>query len=161
MSLSAEQQRRIADLVALSPTKNSELQDRWGLDSGSAVHQYLETELKDYYYRDENSLIRATPAATAVLDDAGVSTESTTVAVDPLAADILSVLPSPNERSQSVVAVLHAVQSATDRDPSVESVRTRLTRLHDRGLIEVISRLVPTYRLKADLNTIELELTDQ
>ncbi len=161
MSLSAEQQRRIADLVELSPTKNSELQDRWGLESGSAVHQYLETELKDYYYRDENSLIRATPAATDVLDDAGVSTESTTVSVDPLAADILSVLPGPDERSQSVVAVLHAVQSATDRDPTVDSIRTRLQRLTDRGLSEAISRLVPTYRLTTDPDAIELEITDQ
>jgi hypothetical protein len=63
MTLSEEARDRLADVVELQPTKNSELQDRWELDSGSDVHQYLESELSDYYYRDDNSLIRASSAS--------------------------------------------------------------------------------------------------
>jgi len=32
------------------------------LDSGSEVHQYLESQLKEYYYRDSDGYIRATDA---------------------------------------------------------------------------------------------------
>jgi hypothetical protein len=56
-------QERIVDLVRLQPTKNAELQDQWGLDTGSDVHQYLESQFKDYYYRDDDGYIRATDAA--------------------------------------------------------------------------------------------------
>jgi len=68
MALSDEARERLADIVELQPTKNSELQDRWGMDSGSDVHQYLENELKEYYYRNEDSLICATPEAVEVMD---------------------------------------------------------------------------------------------
>ena len=66
--LSEANRNHIADLVRLQPTKNSELQDEWGLPSGSKVHQYLQSELSDYYFRDEDSLIRASPAAKTVTE---------------------------------------------------------------------------------------------
>lgn len=60
--LADREQERIVDLVRLQPTKNAELQGQWGLDSGSEVHQYLESQLKEYYYRDSDGYIRATDA---------------------------------------------------------------------------------------------------
>ena len=85
MTLSEQARSRLADLVALQPTKNAELQERWGMESGSEVHQYLESELKEYYYRDDDSLIRATPTAEAELgvesgDDGGASRRPAPVA---------------------------------------------------------------------------------
>jgi len=62
-TLSEREQERVVDLVRLQPTKNAELQDQWRLASGSDVHQYLESELKGYYYRDGDGYIRATDTA--------------------------------------------------------------------------------------------------
>lgn len=62
-TLSGREKERVVDLVRLQPTKNAELQDQWGLASGSDVHQYLESQLKEYYYRDDDGYIRATDAA--------------------------------------------------------------------------------------------------
>jgi len=62
-TLPEREQERVVDLVRLQPTKNDELQDLWGLASGSEVHQYLESELKDYYFRDGDGYIRATDEA--------------------------------------------------------------------------------------------------
>ena len=61
--LAEREQERIVDLVHLQPTKNAELQERWGLESGSDVHQYLESKLKEYYYRGNNGYIQATDTA--------------------------------------------------------------------------------------------------
>lgn len=62
-TLAEREQERVVDLVRLQPTKNAELQDQWGLASGSEVHQYLESQLKEYYYRDGDGYIGATDAA--------------------------------------------------------------------------------------------------
>jgi len=35
MTLSEEARSRLADIVSMQPTKNGDLQDRWGLDGGS------------------------------------------------------------------------------------------------------------------------------
>lgn len=63
VTLPKREQERVVDLVRLQPTKNAELQDQWGLASGSNVHQYLESQLKRYYYRDDDGYIRATDEA--------------------------------------------------------------------------------------------------
>ncbi len=68
-SLSEENLARLADVVELQPTKNKELQERWEFDSGSEVHRYLESDLKQYYYRDESSLIHATDEAERLMDE--------------------------------------------------------------------------------------------
>jgi hypothetical protein len=60
MGLSEDALDRLADVVELQPTKNAELQQRWGMESGGEVHRFLEDELREYYYRDEDSRIRAT-----------------------------------------------------------------------------------------------------
>lgn len=57
------EQKRLVDLVRLQPTKNAELKEQWGLDSGSDVHQYLESELEKFYYRDDDGYIQATDVA--------------------------------------------------------------------------------------------------
>jgi superfamily II DNA or RNA helicase/very-short-patch-repair endonuclease len=69
--LTATQRERIADIVQLQPTKNAALQDRWGLSSGRAVHEYLRSDLADYYFRDADSLIWASDEAEALVNDDG------------------------------------------------------------------------------------------
>nr|WP_281361551.1 DUF5797 family protein [Natronomonas gomsonensis] len=67
-TLTATKRDRIEDLVRLQPTKNATLQDRWELASGSDVHEYLQTELADYHFRDGDSLIWASDDAEALVN---------------------------------------------------------------------------------------------
>src|SRR6056297_1916617 len=115
MTLSDEARERLEDIVALQPTKNAELQDRWGLDSGSEVHQYLESELKEYYYRNENSLICATEEGNALVDGED-SDRVQTMTISPLQGTIVEVLAGPDEEPGSVVATLQSVRAAGE-DP--------------------------------------------
>lgn len=159
MTLPEEPRERLADIVELQPTKNGELQERWGLDSGSEVHGYLESELGEYYYRNANSLICATPEAEALLGDGDVS-GTRTVSGSALDRQVIAVLPGPDDRSQSVVATLHDVQTA-DNDPEVDAVRSSLHALVDRGLVERVQRAVPTFRLALDPDRIDIETADE
>ena len=153
MTLSDEARSRLADLVALQPTKNAELQERWGMDSGSEVHQYLESELKQYYYRNEDSLICATPAAAEALD---VESGDDVVRVPGLQARILDVLAGPDAEPQSVVSVLHDVRaSGADADP--DAVRSGLRSLENKGLVEVVRKTVPTFRLAVERASLTVE----
>ncbi|AWB26786.1 DUF5797 family protein [Halococcoides cellulosivorans] len=153
---------RIEDLVALEPTKNAELADRWELAGGSEVHATLEGDLSEYYYRDEDSMIRATAAARERLRDAGRLAESDERAVEVSAfeAAVIEALPGPDERTQSVVATLQAVREA-GRDPSVDEVRSALHRLESRGLARRERRLVPTFGLAIDPATLEIEIREE
>lgn len=58
--LSTEEQNRLLDLFRLEPTSNSELKEKWDMASGSEVHNYLDSKLKQFYYRDEDSYIQLT-----------------------------------------------------------------------------------------------------
>ncbi|MCF2207660.1 MULTISPECIES: DUF5797 family protein [Halobacterium] len=149
MTLSAEAHERLADLVALQPTKNSDLQDRWGLDSGSAVHQYLESHLREYYYRDEDSMIRATAEASTLVGDDDAD-EAPAVHMSDTERLVFDVIAGPEDRSQSVVSVLHAVQDEHGADADgldAGGVRRALQTLKRKGIIEVENRTVPTFRL--------------
>ncbi|MEZ3114656.1 DUF5797 family protein [Halobaculum sp. MBLA0147] len=169
MSLTDEERERLADVVRLQPTKNGELQERWGLDSGSEVHHYLEDHLGDYYYRDDNSLIRATDEAAEVTgaepavegdgdgDGDGVPDR---IRVPELQAQIFAVLAGPDERSQSVVSTLQSVRDAYDVDPSAEDVRSALQALRRKNVVEVIYRTVPTFRLAVDRDAVDVVATD-
>ena len=157
MTLSEEALDRLTDIVSLQPTKNGELQERWGLESGSEVHKYLESELKQYYYRDENSLIRATPEAAELV---GIDTEDDIVRVPTLQARILDVLAGPNEDPQSVVSVLHTLEDAGVKT-DVDSVRSGLRSLEDKGLVTVVKKTVPTFRLAIDRDDIEVEVLEE
>ncbi len=159
MALSEKARERLADIVSLQPTKNSELQKRWGLESGSEVHSYLESELKEYYYRDENSLIRATPEAAELV---GIDVDDDIVRVPTLQARIVDVLPGPGEEPQSVVATLHALEDldvAIGAD--VDDVRSGLRSLEDKGLVDVVKKTVPTFRLAIDRDDIEIEILEE
>ncbi len=158
MSLSEEAEKRLLDLVELQPTKNAELQDRWGLESGSDVHQYLESELGEYYYRDENSLICATPEAEVLVGEE--DTGERVVAGTQLQQDVVSVLPGPDQEPQSVVATLHDVQEATDTDPDVDEVRSALHSLTDKGLVKRVRKTVPTFRLAIERERIQIEVNE-
>ena len=156
MTLSEEATSRLTDIVTLQPTKNGELQDRWGLESGSEVHSYLESELKEYYYRDEDSLIRATPEAAELV---GIDLDDDVVGVPPLQAGIIDTLAGPDEEPQSVVSVLHALEDdgvGTD----VDSVRSALRGLADKGIVEVVRKTVPTFRLAVERESIDVEVLD-
>ena len=156
MTLSEEARARIADLVALQPTKNGELQDRWDMDSGSEVHQYLESELEEYYYRNEDSLICATPAAA---EELGVEPEDDAVRVPELQARILEVLAGPDADPQSVVSVLQDLRE-TGLETNTDAVRSGLRNLEDKGLVAVVEKTVPTFRLAVDRDEFTVELLD-
>ena len=163
MTLSDEASERLADIVAMQPTKNKELMERWGMESGSEVHQYLEGELKDYYYRDENSLVRATAEAASLVGvepgAEGDADEALVVRVPPLQARITEVVAGPDEEPESVVSVLHKVRDA-GVDADVDAVRSALRSLQDKGVVTVEQRTVPTFRLavpRDELNVEELE----
>ncbi|GAD53487.1 hypothetical protein MBEHAL_2247 [Halarchaeum acidiphilum MH1-52-1] len=153
MTLSEETEERLADIVELQPTKNKALQERWGMESGSDVHQFLESELKEYYYRDENSLIRATAEARAVVT--GEEPESFEVHVTDFERRVFAVAPGPDEDSESVVSVLHRLRDeygddlANDdgEEPSAKDVRRALQSLKRKGVVELRYRTVPTFRL--------------
>jgi hypothetical protein len=157
MTLSEEARERLADVVALQPTKNGELQDQWDMDSGSDVHQYLEAELDEYYYRDEDSLICATPKAA---DLVGADPDSErTVTVTPLQDAIVGVLAGATEEPDSVVATLHAVRE-TGRNPDVDAVRSALRSLVEKGVVERVQQTVPTYRLAVDHADLQTEVAE-
>lgn len=163
MTLSEKARSRLADVVELQPTKNRELQERWGLDSGGEVHQYLEGELKEYYYRDDNSLIRATrEAADLVGVDPGVEADEddvpSVIRVSELHVQVFDVLGGPSEETMSVVAVLHALRDRFDVDPDVEAVRQALQSLRRKGVVEVVYRTVPTFRLAVEREDITVEV---
>jgi len=165
MTLSPEARERLADVVELQPTKNAELMERWGMDSGSEVHGYLEDELGDYYYRDDDSLIRATDEAAGLVDvEPGVSEGDDgtpdAVTVPELAAQAFDVLAGPDERSESVVSVLHSLRDAYDVTPSTDDVRKALNALKRKGVVEVIQRTVPTYRRTVERDAVEVSVSE-
>ena len=160
MGLSEEARERLADIVELQPTKNGDLQDRWDMESGSEVHQYLEDELRDYYYRDEDSLVRATTEATDLVSDLVDASEvEDTVSVTELEATIIEVLAGPDERSESVVSVLHKIRDRSDADPTADEVRRALQRLKRKGVVTTEYRTVPTFRLATAREDLAVEIS--
>jgi len=77
-SLSTTKRGRIEDLVRLQPTKNATLQTQWGLSSGSDVHEYLQSDLADYHFRDSDSLIWASDEAESLVNGDSSTGEETT-----------------------------------------------------------------------------------
>ena len=165
MTLSDEAQDRLADLVELQPTKNSELQERWGLESGSEVHQYLENELNDYYYRDDNSLIRATKEAAELVDvDPGLVADEDggvpeVIRVPELQKQVFEVVAGPDEDSESVVSVLQKVRTEFGAEPEAEDVRSALQSLRRKGVVEVVYRTVPTFKLTVERDSVEVQIS--
>ncbi|WP_336338936.1 DUF5797 family protein [Haloarcula brevis] len=159
MTLSDEARERLADIVELQPTKNGELQERWDMDSGSEVHQYLEAELKEYYYRNDNSLICATPEATTLIDGED-SERIQTVTVTLLQQAIVDVIAGPDEESQSVVSVLHALREVGE-DRDTDEVRSALRSLADKGIVETVEKTVPTFRLAVPRDELDIELSEE
>ncbi|MFB6183218.1 MAG: DUF5797 family protein [Haloarculaceae archaeon] len=157
MTLSKEACERLADVVRLQPTKNGELQELWDMDSGSEVHQFLESELSEYYYRNEDSLICATPEAAELVGlDGDVADDDQRVQATPLQAAVIEVVAGPDEEPDSVVAVLHAVEDA-GVETSVDDVRAALRRLTDKGVVERVKKTVPTFRLAVDREELTVE----
>ncbi|MFP4530113.1 MAG: DUF5797 family protein [Halodesulfurarchaeum sp.] len=158
MVLSETARSRLADILEREPTKNSELQSAWDMDSGSEVHQYLESELGPYYYRDENSLIRVSPEGKAILS--GDGTGGPAIAFAGIEEAVFEAVPGPEAEPASVVAVLHRVREQTDIDPDVDAVRSALRTLVRKDVCESIDRTVPTYRLSVPRSDVEVLETD-
>jgi hypothetical protein len=156
MSLSEEARKRLADIVELQPTKNAELQKRWGMESGSEVHSYLEGTLGQYYYRNDDSLICATPEGEVVVGE-GDSDGERVVTGTERQRRVLDALPGPEGEPQSVVATLHDLREATGDDPGVDAVRSALHGLTDRGLVERVRKTVPTFRLAVERERIRID----
>jgi nucleotide-binding universal stress UspA family protein len=159
MTLSEEATERLADIVDLQPTKNAELQAEWGLDSGSEVYQYLESELGSYYYRNNDNLICATPKARQLVGDGDVEVGDRTVRGTRLERDTLDAVPGPGAEPQSVVATLQTLREH-GRDPGVDEVRSTLHTLVEKGLVERVRKTVPTFRLELDREHITVELSN-
>ena len=168
MSLTDEELERLAEVVRLQPTKNAELEEAWGVDGGSEVHRYLENHLKEYYYRDDDSLIRATAEANDLVDvEPGIEADAVakgdvpeTIRVPELEARVFAVVAGPDERSQSVVSVLEDLREAYDVDPDVGEVRRALRSLERKNVVEVIYRTVPTFRLAVERDAVAVEVTE-
>ncbi|WP_281193449.1 DUF5797 family protein [Halorubrum sp. F4] len=168
MSLTDEELDRLADVVRLQPTKNSELEEAWGVDGGSEVHRYLENHLKDYYYRDDDSLIRATAEANDLVDvEPGIEADAVakgaapdTIRVPELEARVFAVVAGPDERSQSVVSVLEELRGTYDIDPDVGEVRRALRSLERKNVVEVVYRTVPTFRLAVERDAVTVEVNE-
>ncbi|WP_280537323.1 DUF5797 family protein [Halopenitus sp. POP-27] len=170
MSLTDEERDRLADVVRLQPTKNAELQSAWELDSGSEVHGYLESHLKEYYFRDDNSLIRATEEAADLVDvepgiEAGGADGNgdgipSVIRVPELQARVFAVVPGPDERSESVVSVLNGLRSEFDVDPDVDDVRAALQSLRRKNVVDVVYRTVPTFRRAVERDAVDVEIAE-
>ncbi|WP_313694907.1 DUF5797 family protein [Halorarum halobium] len=167
MSLTDEELERLADVVRLQPTKNSELGERWGLESGSDVHSYLENHLSDHYYRDDDSLIRATSEAAeltgvdpGVEDDGEEGGVPDRIRVPELHSQVFAVLAGPDERSESVVSVLGKLRERFDVDPDVGDVRRALQSLRRKNVVEVEYRTVPTFRLAVGRDAVDVEVSE-
>ncbi|QLG27216.1 hypothetical protein HUG10_06520 [Halorarum halophilum] len=167
MSLTDEELERLADVVRLQPTKNSELGERWGMESGSDVHGYLENHLSDYYYRDDNSLIRATSEAAeltgvepGVEDDGEEGGIPDRIRVPELHSQVFAVLAGPDERSESVVSVLQKLRERFDVDPEVGDVRRALQSLRRKNVVEVEYRTVPTFRLAVERDAVDVGVSE-
>lgn len=167
MTLSETARKRLADVVALQPTKNGELMERWGMDDGSEVHRYLESELDEYYYRDDDSLIRATEEAADMVDvepgitDADDDGVPDRIRVPRLQARVFEVLAGPDDRSQSVVSVLQDLRDAYDVDPSADEVRAALRALRRKDVVETVYRTVPTYRRTVDRDEVAVDVAEE
>ncbi|WP_435066796.1 DUF5797 family protein [Haloplanus sp. C73] len=162
MTLSAAERDRLADIVRLQPTKNKELQERWEMESGSEVHGYLEEHLSDYYYRNDDSYICATPEAADITGvEPGLEGDEDgpqVIRVPELEAQVFEVVAGPDDRAESVVSVLQKVRAAYDADPDVDAVREALQSLRRKGVVEVVYRTVPTFKLAVERDDVDVEI---
>ena len=171
MSLTDDELDRLGDIVELQPTKNKELQDRWGLESGSEVHQSLEGHLKEYYFRDDDSLIRSTaeaveltgvePGVEPPTEGQGTDEPPSSIRISEIESQVFAVVAGPKNRSESVVSVLNSLRDEYNVDPEVGDVRRALQSLKRKGVVEVIYRTVPTFRLCVDRESVAVETTNE
>lgn len=60
MDLDGEAIERLKDIVELQPTSNSELANKWGYEDSSEAFSYLNSNLDELYYRNEQNKICVT-----------------------------------------------------------------------------------------------------
>ena len=125
--LANHEREHIVDLVRLQPTKNADLQDQWGLDSGSEVHQYLESQLKEYYYRDSDGYIQATNAAEEFAQDHQDVYQHVTEPDDTEAEDA-----APNLRRRDLVVALIKLMEELEHLPTAGEINEHGEYRHQR-----------------------------
>lgn len=89
---------RLGDIRELEPTSNSELRDRWGMDTTKDVARYLREELGEYTYRDNNSKIRANAAEPDTTDGTPEEPDTPTLAPTGSTSTSTSTNPTFGER---------------------------------------------------------------
>jgi len=73
---------------------------------------------------------------------------------------VFSVVAGPDEESESVVSVLQKLREEYDVDPDVEEVRSALQALRRKGVVEVVYRTVPTFKLAVERDEVEVSISD-
>jgi chromosome condensin MukBEF MukE localization factor len=59
-----------------------------------------------------------------------------------------------------VVSVLQKLRAEFDVDPAAEDVRSALQSLRRKGVVEVVYRTVPTFRLTVERDSVEVSVSD-
>jgi Fe2+ or Zn2+ uptake regulation protein len=72
---------------------------------------------------------------------------------------VIDALEGPDGEPRSVVSVLHALE-ADGVDTDVDAVRSALRSLEDKGVVEVVRKTVPTFRLAIGRDAIEVEVLE-
>lgn len=129
VTLPEREQKRVVDLVRLQPTKNAEMQEKWGLNDGSEVHQYLESELKEYYYRDGDGYICATDAAEEFAQNYQELYQDVTKPEDDPGEE-------PDLRRRDLVIALVTLTQELGHLPSVEEINDHGEYAHKRYRVE-------------------------
>jgi hypothetical protein len=73
---------------------------------------------------------------------------------------VFETVARPDERSMSVVSVLHALRETTSLDPTVDEVRRALQSLRRKGVVEIEYRAVPTFRRAGAADSVTVEAVD-
>jgi len=90
-------------------------------------------------------------------EDAGVPEA---IRVPELQQQVFSVVAAPDEDSESVVSVLQKLRDEYGVDPEAEEVRSALQALRRKGVVEVIYRTVPTFRLAVERDAVEVSVSE-
>jgi hypothetical protein len=138
----------LADVRECEPATNSDLQERWGLHTGSAVADVLQNDLSEYVYRDENKRIRVrddAPTGAAgtndwgTTDDSHVPTESDppdpeqTAGMKNAHVDTEEQRPGATEGSQSLTTNRNVSPSSVGANASATTTSGRDTTNADAG----------------------------
>jgi phosphoribosylformylglycinamidine (FGAM) synthase PurS component len=82
------------------------------------------------------------------------------IRVPELQQQVFSVVAGPDDESESVVSVLQKLREEYGIDPEAEEVRSALQALRRKGVVEVVYRTVPTFKLTVERDSVEVSVSD-